>query len=54
MYIIVNKINSLCWNNQDGWTDLNQATIFENKNFNLPLDGEWIEISSIERKSNGS
>jgi hypothetical protein len=32
------------WNNDDGWGHKSTATVFENKESNLPLDGEWVEI----------
>jgi hypothetical protein len=32
------------WNNNDGWGHKSTATVFENKESNLPLDGEWVEI----------
>ena len=32
------------WNNEDGWGHKSTATVFEDKNYNLPLDGEWVEI----------
>ena len=32
------------WNNEDGWGHKSTATIFEDKYWNLQLDGEWVEI----------
>ena len=32
------------WNNEDGWGHKSTATIFEDKDCDLPLDGEWVEI----------
>jgi hypothetical protein len=32
------------WNNDNGWGHKSTATVFENKESNLPLDGEWVEI----------
>jgi hypothetical protein len=37
------------WNNQDGWGHKSTSDIFEDKTFNLPLDGEWVEIYTEER-----
>lgn len=32
------------WNNQDGWGHKSTATVFETTDYNLPFDGQWIEI----------
>jgi hypothetical protein len=32
------------WNNEDGWGHKSTATVFEHKDYNLPLDGEWVDI----------
>ena len=30
--------------NEDGWGHKSTLDIFEDKNCNLPIDGEWVEI----------
>jgi hypothetical protein len=37
------------WNNENGWGHKSTATIFEHKDFNLPIDGEWVEIYTEEK-----
>lgn len=32
------------WNNEDGWGHKSNLTVFEHKDYNLPLEGEWVEI----------
>jgi hypothetical protein len=32
------------WNDYDGWGHKSTATVFEDKYWDLPLDGEWVEI----------
>jgi hypothetical protein len=32
------------WNNEDGWGHKSTATVFDTKDYNLPLEGEWVEI----------
>jgi hypothetical protein len=32
------------WNSENGWGFKWDAEIFEDKNVNLPLDGEWVEV----------
>lgn len=32
------------WNNENGWGFKGEATVFEDKNCNLPFEGEWVEI----------
>lgn len=38
------EFESEYWNNEDGWVFKKDATVFEDKNWYLPLDGEWVEI----------
>ena len=38
------EFESEYWNNEYGWTFKSNATVFEDKNWNLPLEGEWVEI----------
>ena len=38
------EFESEYWNNEDGWGHKQTATVFENNNYNLPEDGEWVEI----------
>ena len=43
-YVIQNKRNGLFWNNDDGWTEREGATVFsqaEHDHFDLPVDGQW-------------
>ena len=35
---------STYWNNKKGWSYKWEADVFEDKNINLPEDGEWVEI----------
>ena len=32
------------WSNEYGWAFKSDATVYEDTNWNLPLDGEWVEI----------
>jgi len=34
----------LYWNNEQGWVDEASATLFEHNDYNLPLDGAWVEV----------
>lgn len=38
------EFESQYWSNKYGWAFKKHATVFETKNWNLPLDGEWVEI----------
>jgi hypothetical protein len=45
MYVIGNTAYPhLYWNNEWGWGDDEGAELFEDMNFNLPLDGQWEEV----------
>ena len=37
------------WSNEDGWGHKSTSDIFDTKDLNLPLDGEWVEIYLEER-----
>ena len=40
-------LESLWWNNADGWTHKTQADYFtpeQQQTLNLPLEGEWVEV----------
>lgn len=46
MYIIKSENDDTYWNNDDGWTDREWATIFtveETTVFNLPIGGMWVK-----------
>ena len=32
------------WNDEDGWGHKSTATVYEDENKLLPLEGEWVEI----------
>jgi hypothetical protein len=32
------------WNNEDGWGHKSTGYVFDTNEYNLPLDGEWVEI----------
>lgn len=32
------------WNNKNGWGHKTTATVFEDKSYSLPIEGEWVEI----------
>lgn len=32
------------WNNEDGWGHKENASVFEDTDWNLPDEGEWVEI----------
>ena len=38
------EFESEYWSNEYGWAFKSDATVFEDKNWNLPLEGEWVEI----------
>jgi hypothetical protein len=45
MFIIRNKVNAeLYWSNEWGWGDSDACDLFEDCNYNLPVDGEWEEV----------
>ncbi len=44
LYVIQEIDGNLFWDNKNGWTCLNYATVFtesECETLNLPIDGEW-------------
>jgi hypothetical protein len=52
MFVIINLENNGYWNNQHGWTELDEATQFtedETKIFSAPADSYWVAISEIEK-----
>lgn len=45
VWIITNPSGEF-WNNEFGWVDKKQATLFTNKrkqNANLPINGKWVQ-----------
>ncbi len=45
-YVVFNPKNHSYWNNDNGWTDKSEATVFnreEKESLHLPIDGEWRE-----------
>lgn len=32
------------WNNETGWGHKSTADVFDDMNYNLPMEGEWVEI----------
>lgn len=50
IYLIKNRSNSLFWNNEFGWTNVEYAEIytwFDIESLNLPLDGMWVEFKQV-------
>lgn len=46
IYLITDN-DGLWWNNDEGWTILEYATVFteyEHKKFTAPLGGKWVEF----------
>lgn len=32
------------WNNENGWGHKSTSTVFDHNDYNLPVEGEWVEI----------
>lgn len=41
--------NPLFWASEYGWTTFDLADSFTSKNFDLPIDGEWVEDSEAHK-----
>jgi hypothetical protein len=52
MYVIGSKVEeNVFWSNEFGWADLDSAerfTIEEKQELNLPMDGYWIHMWSVD------
>ena len=52
MYVIGSKVEeNVFWSNEFGWADLDSAerfTIEEKQELNLPMDGYWIPLWSVD------
>lgn len=52
IYLIQNYKTRLWWSNDIGWVNLTAATIFtvgQRCTLNLPMEGEWVPFSEVER-----